>query len=74
MCEDELELRYKLDASRDAEVLRSGVRGVANGQLHTVSVRRTADFVSLQVSSVCLIKSFNVTHLPGGVNRSLYDE
>lgn len=49
VCEDELELRYKLDNSRDADVLRSSVRGVANGQLHTVTVRRTADFVSVQV-------------------------
>ncbi|XP_037537324.1 contactin-associated protein-like 4 [Nematolebias whitei] len=46
---DELELRYKLDNSRDADVLRSSVRGVANGQLHTVTVRRSADFVSVQV-------------------------
>uniref|UniRef100_A0A672JUB5 Contactin associated protein like 3 n=1 Tax=Salarias fasciatus TaxID=181472 RepID=A0A672JUB5_SALFA len=35
---DELEVRYKLDSSREADVLRSSVKSVANGQLHTVSV------------------------------------
>uniref|UniRef100_A0A1A8IJF7 Contactin-associated protein-like 4 n=1 Tax=Nothobranchius kuhntae TaxID=321403 RepID=A0A1A8IJF7_NOTKU len=46
---DELELRYKLDSSIEAEVLRSSVRGVANGHLHTVTVRRRMDSVSVQV-------------------------
>ncbi|XP_035994512.1 contactin-associated protein-like 4 [Fundulus heteroclitus] len=46
---DELELRYKLDSSRDADVLRSSVRGVANGLLHTVAIRRSADSVSVQI-------------------------
>uniref|UniRef100_A0A3P9DCR7 Contactin-associated protein-like 4 n=1 Tax=Maylandia zebra TaxID=106582 RepID=A0A3P9DCR7_9CICH len=43
---DKLEVRYKLDSSRDTEVLRSKVRNLANGQLHTVSIRRLTDSVS----------------------------
>ncbi|XP_038146709.1 contactin-associated protein-like 4 [Cyprinodon tularosa] len=46
---DELELRYKLGSNREADVLRSSIRGVANGLLHTVSIRRSADSVSLQI-------------------------
>uniref|UniRef100_A0A669CD98 Contactin-associated protein-like 4 n=1 Tax=Oreochromis niloticus TaxID=8128 RepID=A0A669CD98_ORENI len=46
---DKLEVRYKLDSSRDAEVLRSKVRSLTNGQLHTVSIRRLTDSVSVQV-------------------------
>uniref|UniRef100_A0A4W6C9I6 Contactin associated protein like 3 n=1 Tax=Lates calcarifer TaxID=8187 RepID=A0A4W6C9I6_LATCA len=48
---EELEVRYKLDSSRDAEVLRSRVRSLANGQLHTVSIRRLTDSVSVQVTT-----------------------
>uniref|UniRef100_A0A3Q4HZL3 Contactin associated protein like 3 n=1 Tax=Neolamprologus brichardi TaxID=32507 RepID=A0A3Q4HZL3_NEOBR len=48
---DKLEVRYKLDSSRDAEVLRSSVRNVANGQLHTVTIRRLTDSVSVQVKT-----------------------
>lgn len=51
MYEDKLEVRYKLDSSRDAEVLRSSVRNVANGQLHTVTIRRLTDSVSVQVKT-----------------------
>uniref|UniRef100_A0A673A6R5 Contactin associated protein like 3 n=1 Tax=Sphaeramia orbicularis TaxID=375764 RepID=A0A673A6R5_9TELE len=50
-------VRYKLDSSGDAEVLKSRVRGVANGQLHSVSIRRTAHAVSVQVPRT------NTTHL-----------
>uniref|UniRef100_A0A8C9Z9T9 Contactin associated protein like 3 n=1 Tax=Sander lucioperca TaxID=283035 RepID=A0A8C9Z9T9_SANLU len=46
---DKLEVRYKLDSSRDAEVLRSRVKSLANGQLHTVTIRRLTDSVSVQV-------------------------
>uniref|UniRef100_A0A8C4HPN7 Contactin-associated protein-like 4 n=1 Tax=Dicentrarchus labrax TaxID=13489 RepID=A0A8C4HPN7_DICLA len=46
---DMLEVRYKMDNSRDVEVLRSRVRSLANGQLHTVSIRRLTDSVSVQV-------------------------
>ncbi|XP_067331445.1 contactin-associated protein-like 4 isoform X2 [Channa argus] len=45
---DKLEVRYKLD-SREAEVLRSKVRSLANGQLHSVSIRRVTDSVSVQI-------------------------
>ncbi|KAF3698567.1 Contactin-associated protein-like 4 Cell recognition molecule Caspr4 Precursor [Channa argus] len=46
---DKLELRYKLDSSREADVLRSSVRSLANGQLHFVTIRRRTDSVSVQV-------------------------
>ncbi|KAM4551627.1 contactin-associated protein-like 4 isoform 1-T1 [Odontesthes bonariensis] len=46
---DKLEVRYKLDSSGDTEVLRSSVRSLANGQLHSVTVRRLAHTVSVQV-------------------------
>ncbi|XP_037314546.2 contactin-associated protein-like 4 isoform X2 [Pungitius pungitius] len=46
---DKLEVRYKLDGSRGAEVLRSAARSLADGRLHAVSVRRRKDAVSLQI-------------------------
>uniref|UniRef100_A0A3Q0QU13 Contactin associated protein like 3 n=1 Tax=Amphilophus citrinellus TaxID=61819 RepID=A0A3Q0QU13_AMPCI len=48
---DKLEVRYKLDSSRDAEVLKSSVKSVANGQLHTVAIRRLTDSVSFDIFS-----------------------
>lgn len=51
ICEDELELRYKLHSGRDVETLRSRVINVADGRLHTVIVRRLADIVSVQVNT-----------------------
>lgn len=50
MCEDKLEVRYKLDGSRDAEVMRSRARNLANGRLHSVSIRRLSESVSVQVT------------------------
>lgn len=47
--EDELELRYKLNSNRDAEVLRSSVPSLADGRLHAVTVSRELDSVSIQV-------------------------
>ncbi|KAF0041817.1 hypothetical protein F2P81_005349 [Scophthalmus maximus] len=46
---DGLELRYKLHSSRDVEVLASGVTSLADGRLHTVSIGRRADAVSVQI-------------------------
>ncbi|KAM3875665.1 contactin-associated protein-like 4 [Diretmus argenteus] len=46
---DELEVRYKLHKSRAAEVLGSRVRNLANGKLHTITIRRLADTVSVQI-------------------------
>uniref|UniRef100_A0A8C8DBJ1 Contactin associated protein like 3 n=1 Tax=Oryzias sinensis TaxID=183150 RepID=A0A8C8DBJ1_9TELE len=47
--EEKLEVRYKLDSSRDAEVLWSSMRNLANGQLHSVTVQRRAQAVLVQV-------------------------
>ncbi|CAJ1067041.1 contactin-associated protein-like 4 [Xyrichtys novacula] len=46
---DRLEVRYRLDGSKDAEILRSKVRNLANGKLHAVTISRLADSVSLQI-------------------------
>ncbi|XP_056149052.1 contactin-associated protein-like 4 [Lampris incognitus] len=46
---DKLEIRYKLDNGTNSEVLRSRVRGMANGQLHTVTIRRLVDAVFMQI-------------------------
>ncbi|XP_055359718.1 contactin-associated protein-like 4 isoform X2 [Betta splendens] len=56
---DELEVRYKLDGGREAEVLRSSVGSLANGQLHWVNIRRT-DSVSVQVDQNAR-EDFNLT-------------
>uniref|UniRef100_A0A3B4ZV53 Contactin-associated protein-like 4 n=1 Tax=Stegastes partitus TaxID=144197 RepID=A0A3B4ZV53_9TELE len=44
-------LALLINNSRDAEVLKSNVRSLANGQLHTVSIRRLTDSVSWITSS-----------------------
>lgn len=46
---DHLELRYRLDGSREAEVLRSRARSLADGRLHSVSIRRLLATAWLQV-------------------------
>lgn len=48
-CQDMLEVRYKLDSSQEAEVLRSGGRSLADGQLHSLHIRRLTDSVYVQV-------------------------
>lgn len=52
--EDHLELRYRLDGSREAEVLRSRARNLADGRLHSVGIRRLAASVWLQVGGTHL--------------------
>uniref|UniRef100_A0A3P8SL49 Contactin associated protein like 3 n=1 Tax=Amphiprion percula TaxID=161767 RepID=A0A3P8SL49_AMPPE len=37
---DKLEVRYRLDSSREAEILRSKVKNLNNRQLHTVTINR----------------------------------
>uniref|UniRef100_A0A3Q3IY14 Contactin associated protein like 3 n=1 Tax=Monopterus albus TaxID=43700 RepID=A0A3Q3IY14_MONAL len=44
---DKLEVRYKLDNNREAEVLTSSTRSLANGQLHTVAIQRVTNSVSV---------------------------
>ncbi|XP_036980864.1 contactin-associated protein-like 4 isoform X1 [Acanthopagrus latus] len=57
---DKLEVRYRLDGTKDAEILRSKVRNLANGQLHAVTIRRLADAVSVQIDQNAR-EDFNVT-------------
>ncbi|XP_021458718.2 contactin-associated protein-like 4 isoform X2 [Oncorhynchus mykiss] len=44
-----LDVKYKLQNSRDAEVFRTSIRNLANGQLHRVSIRRISETVSVQI-------------------------
>ncbi|XP_051276238.1 contactin-associated protein-like 4 isoform X2 [Dicentrarchus labrax] len=57
---DKLEVRYRLDGSKDAEILTSKVRNLANGQLHAVTISRLADAVSVQVDQNTK-EDFNLT-------------
>ncbi|XP_036971862.1 contactin-associated protein-like 4 [Acanthopagrus latus] len=57
---DELELRYKLHSSRDVEVLWSRVTNLADGRLHTVTIGRLADTVSVQIDQDAR-EDFNLT-------------
>ncbi|XP_075960283.1 contactin-associated protein-like 4 [Anarhichas minor] len=57
---DMLEVRYRLDSSKDAEILRSTVRNLANGQLHAVIISRLADAVSVQIDQNAK-EDFNLT-------------
>ncbi|XP_073332152.1 contactin-associated protein-like 4 [Pagrus major] len=57
---DELELRYKLHSSRDVELLWSRVTNLADGRLHTVTIRRLADTVSVQIDQDAK-EDFNLT-------------
>ncbi|XP_068597746.1 contactin-associated protein-like 5 [Brachionichthys hirsutus] len=56
----ELEVWYRLDSSRDADILRSKVRNLANGRLHAVTVARRADAVSVQIDHNSK-EDFNIT-------------
>ncbi|XP_037553881.1 contactin-associated protein-like 5 [Nematolebias whitei] len=47
--QDMLEVRYRLDSSKDAEILRSKVKNLANQQLHDITIHRLADTVTLQI-------------------------
>uniref|UniRef100_A0A671NA58 Contactin-associated protein-like 4 n=1 Tax=Sinocyclocheilus anshuiensis TaxID=1608454 RepID=A0A671NA58_9TELE len=44
-----LDVRYKLQHNRDAEVFRASGRNLANGLLHRVSVQRLTETLSIQV-------------------------
>ncbi|XP_069564962.1 contactin-associated protein-like 4 isoform X1 [Brachyistius frenatus] len=57
---DVLEVRYRLDSSRDVEVLRSSVRSLADGRLHSVNIRRLTDSVSVQIDQNSR-EDFNLT-------------
>ncbi|KAK2824583.1 hypothetical protein Q5P01_021758 [Channa striata] len=57
---EKLEVRYRLDGGRDAEILKSKVRNLANGQLHTVAISRLAEAVSVQVDQNTK-EDFNLT-------------
>ncbi|XP_068196207.1 contactin-associated protein-like 4 isoform X1 [Antennarius striatus] len=57
---DKLEVRYRLDGSRDAQVLRSSGRSLSDGHLHHVSIRRLLDSVSVQVDENAR-EDFNLT-------------
>uniref|UniRef100_A0A8C9ZKU4 Contactin associated protein like 3 n=1 Tax=Sander lucioperca TaxID=283035 RepID=A0A8C9ZKU4_SANLU len=64
---DMLEVRYRLDSSKDVEILRSKVRNLANGQLHAVTISRLADAVSV----VSEVKSFSFSPDSGELDPEL---
>ncbi|XP_046717176.1 contactin-associated protein-like 4 isoform X2 [Silurus meridionalis] len=45
----QLEVKYKLQNNRDADVFRSSAKSLANGQLHRVSIRRVLENLSIQI-------------------------
>ncbi|KAM6916360.1 contactin-associated protein-like 4 [Xenentodon cancila] len=47
--QDKLEVRYRLARAKEAEILRSKVWNLADQQLHSVTINRVADTVSLQI-------------------------
>lgn len=47
--EGRLEVRYKVQNNRDADVFKSTVKNLANGQLHRLSIRRVSASLSFQV-------------------------
>uniref|UniRef100_A0A3B3UP57 Contactin-associated protein-like 4 n=1 Tax=Poecilia latipinna TaxID=48699 RepID=A0A3B3UP57_9TELE len=52
-------LRYKLHSNRDEEVLSSRVMNLADGRLHSVTVRRQADTVRLAHENKLMFLYFN---------------
>uniref|UniRef100_A0A4W4FME5 Contactin associated protein like 3 n=1 Tax=Electrophorus electricus TaxID=8005 RepID=A0A4W4FME5_ELEEL len=48
----QLDVKYKLQSNKEAEVFRSNTRNLANGQLHRVSIRRHAESLSVQVRQI----------------------
>ncbi|KAM9385765.1 contactin-associated protein-like 4 [Pholidichthys leucotaenia] len=57
---DELEVRYKLHSNRDVDILRSRVESLTDGRLHSVTVRRHANSVSIQIDQN-VREDFNLT-------------
>ncbi|XP_076159220.1 contactin-associated protein-like 5 [Alosa pseudoharengus] len=55
-----LDVKYKLQSNRDAEVFRTSTRNLANGQLHMVSIRRQAENLYIQVDQYEQ-EEFNIT-------------
>uniref|UniRef100_A0A672IGP5 Contactin associated protein like 3 n=1 Tax=Salarias fasciatus TaxID=181472 RepID=A0A672IGP5_SALFA len=45
---EELEVRYRLDVNKEAEILKSEVKNLSDQQLHAVTVSRLADAVSVE--------------------------
>ncbi|XP_028278904.1 contactin-associated protein-like 4 [Parambassis ranga] len=58
--QEELEVRYRLDSSKDEEILRSKVKNLANRQLHAVTINRLADAVMVQIDQNAK-EDFNLT-------------
>ncbi|XP_062340357.1 contactin-associated protein-like 5 isoform X1 [Osmerus eperlanus] len=55
-----LDVKYKLQMNKDAEVMRTNVRNLANGQLHRVSIRRLSEAVAVQIDQHAR-EDFNLT-------------
>uniref|UniRef100_A0A3Q3DXS9 Contactin-associated protein-like 4 n=1 Tax=Hippocampus comes TaxID=109280 RepID=A0A3Q3DXS9_HIPCM len=53
-----LEVHYKLHGNKEAEVLRSQAKGLADGRLHTVVVSRVTDLVTVHSNLNWIVPSF----------------
>ncbi|CAL8298404.1 unnamed protein product [Merluccius merluccius] len=58
--DEELEVRYKLGGSGEAATVRTRVRTLADGQIHTLTIRRQAHRLSVQVDKNSR-EDFNLT-------------
>ncbi|XP_063068838.1 contactin-associated protein-like 5 [Engraulis encrasicolus] len=56
----QLDVKYKLQSNREAEVFKTNTRNLANGQFHTVSIRRQAENLYIQVDQY-EEEDFNIT-------------
>ncbi|KAF3857876.1 hypothetical protein F7725_011077 [Dissostichus mawsoni] len=68
---DNLEVRYKLDSSRDAEVLKSKVESLADGDLHTINQNPREDFNLTSDGEFNGIKSLVLGRVQGSGSRSV---
>ncbi|XP_048874781.1 contactin-associated protein-like 5 isoform X1 [Brienomyrus brachyistius] len=55
-----LDIKYKLQNTKDAEVFRISTRNIANGLIHKVLIKRQADALSVQIDQNTR-EEFNVT-------------
>uniref|UniRef100_A0AAV2JJW8 Contactin-associated protein-like 4 n=1 Tax=Knipowitschia caucasica TaxID=637954 RepID=A0AAV2JJW8_KNICA len=58
--QSKVEVVYRLDSSRVSEVLRSRVGNLANGNLHSLTLNRDRDRVTLQIDQN-MVEHFNLT-------------
>ena len=63
-----LDVKYKLQNNKDAEVFRINMRNLANGQLHKVNIKRQADILHVQVLHYILLTVILIVSVNCGVS------